>query len=409
MDYLFVPGSGRAENLGRRVLQRRPNTLLVTPRRRDNHVAGLLARLATLAPTAANPNPRPIGDTLLVAHGNETGEYFLKLARALDSPTTFELVDDANNANVVRLTAALLTPAGGGPLNTITVRLRGCNIGAARPFVEKLQEAMAPAGGTLNMTAPLHFDEFHDIGGGTVEYLAHKFTVTAPQQFRLPPPRPRQLGASDRPALLAAFAGKNFTFLDGTAIPAGDWTNFIPNEIHPPRRRWHQTFPMDVDLDPPVGAQTMAAIHREYRYDQSPFSWNWHAPNPAIHQRGNQPRPLTNDERDILRDTLPQGGVPPSNRHLYDPDYPWPLYERFGVTNLGDFVDNLDWTVTFDGRTLHFRTVRHEYTVMLPITDPPAPPARPVLRFYNFFAARRAAVAADFHLDETNADLYLIL
>ncbi len=405
MDYLFVPGNDAAERLGRQVLSRRPNTFAVTVPNRQRHVAGLLARLATLTPTQGNPDPRPIGDLLFVAHGLETGHYFLPLSRVLGSPADFERAEDANAADSIRLTAPLLTPAGGGNMNVITARLRGCNIGRARPFVEKLREAMTPAGSTLNMTAPLHFDEFHGVAGGTVEFPAHKFTVKANQPFRRPN------GRSDRNALLTAFDTAAFTYLDGTAIPAADWTNWVPPEIHPPRARWKQTFDFDVDLDPPVGAQATRTMHREYRYETRRFTWDWGAADPGQHQRGARLRPLTPDERDILRDTLPQGRVPnaPGGRHLYDPAYPWPLYERYGFADLDDYVDNLDWQVRFDGRTLHYRAVSHEYTVMLPVTDPPAPPNLPVLRFYNFLPSRAAAGPPVLNLDETNADLFLIL
>lgn len=393
MDYLFVPGTSTAEVLGRQVISQRPNTALITLSGVKNHLAGLLAHLTTLGPTQANPNPRPIGDILLVAHGLETGNYFIRLSRTLAPPADFEKADDANTLNAVRMTAPLLTPVGGGAMNTITVRLRGCNIGGARPFIEKLRDALTPAGGTLNMTAPLHFDEFHHITGGTVEYLAHKFTLRVAQKFLRPN------GSQDRDALLAAFDTAGFTYLDGTAIPTAAWAAWVPPIIHPSAAQWKQSFDTQVDLNPAVGTQTTVTIHREYRYETIPFTWDWGAPNP-----GNHP-----DQLDILRATLPQGGVPPSGRHLYDPAYPWPLYERYSFTSIDDMVDHLNWTVTFSGGVLHFRATRFEYTVMLPITDPPVAPANPVLRFYNFFPSSAATGPAVMNLDETNAGLFLIL
>jgi hypothetical protein len=116
MDYLFVPGSSASELLGRRVLSRRPNTTLIALPAAQKHAAGLLARLTTLLPTPANPNPRPIGDILFLAHGLETGDYFIRLSRTLGSPTDFEKADAANTSDVVRLTAPLLTPAAGGAM-----------------------------------------------------------------------------------------------------------------------------------------------------------------------------------------------------------------------------------------------------------------------------------------------------
>ena len=383
-DYLFVPGSDGAETLGRTVISRRPNTTLITRPGPQNHIAGLLAHLTTAATIT-----RPIGDIILVAHGADTGFYFIPLSRSLSSPATFERADTANTSNAIRMTAPLLTPAGGG-MNTITVRMRGCNIGQARPFIEKLQQAMTPTAGTLNVTAPKHFDEFHGTRGGHLEYLAHKFTLFVNNRF------------ANRNDLIAAFAANAaFTYLDGTQVPLDVWQSVVPAGIHPGS---HQSFNMGVGLNPAIGTQTTATIHREYRYDTTQFSWDWVAPNP-----GNR-----HDQLDILRNTLPQGTV--DGLHVYDPAYPWPFYERFGFTSVDDYVDNLNWVITFSARTLHFRALRHEYTVMLPITDPPGPPPspgaprpNPVLQQYNFFPVSAAAGPAALHLDETNNDLFLIL
>ena len=402
MDYLFVPGSTTEESLGRTTISKRPNTTAITLRAAKNHVAGLIAHLGTLASSASNPNPRPIGDLLLVAHGLETGNYFIPLSRRLGSPADFEKADDADTSNAVRVTASLVTPAGGGAMNTITIRLRGCNIGVARPFIEKLRDAMAPSGGTVNITAPLHFDEFHGITGGIVEYLAHKFTIKVQKQF-LKPDR-----SADRNALLAAFGAAGFTYLDGTPIPAAAWNAWVPRNIHPSGARWKQSFNTQVDLNPAVGSQTSVTIHREYRYEQIPFSWDWGTPSDP----GNE-----HDRLEVLRTTLPQGTV--AGRQLYDPGYPWPLYERYGFTDIDDMVgqglptDKLKWSITYSGRVLHFRARRHEYTVMLPVTDPPGaavppnPAPNPVLRFYNFFPSSAAGGAAVMNLNEANTGLFL--
>ena len=395
VDFLFIPGSGRDERLGRQVLLGRPGTTLIAPR--QNHLAGLLAHL-TAQLTATGPLAPPIGDIVLVGHGLETGEYFIPLSRTLASPANFEQADTANTSNAVRITAPLLTPAGGGPMATVTVRLKGCNIGRAQPFVAKLQQAMLPNGGTLNMTAPLHFYEFHFIRGGAVEFLAHKFILKVKQPFKN-----TTGGPTARAALLAAFAAANFSYLDGTPIPATAWAGFVPSQIHPPRAQWKQSFDMQVSLNPAVGTQVNVAMHREYRYETTPFSWTWRAPNPGNHAA----------QIALLKATLPQGTV--NGRQMYDPSYAWPLYERYGYSSIDDFVDNLDWNVTFSGGTLRFTSTRHEYTVMLPITDPPAPPPPPpapapppVLRFYNFYPTSTSPPAA-LLIDETNAALFLIL
>jgi hypothetical protein len=112
----------------------------------------------------------PIGDILLVAHGLETGNYYLPLSSTMGSPADFEQARAADNSDAIRIPAAVVTSSGGGGMNTITVRMRGCNTGKAKPFIEKMQKAMTPSGGSLNVTAPLHFDEFHDIHAAALSF-----------------------------------------------------------------------------------------------------------------------------------------------------------------------------------------------------------------------------------------------
>lgn len=389
MDFLFAPGNSPEENLGRAVLSRRPNTTAIMLPAAKNHVQGLLAELVKRSKPGGTIT-LPIGDLMFAAHGLEFGTYYIALSSTLAAPADFELAVQANASDVIRIDPALVTPAGGA-MTTITVRMRACNIGKARPFVAKLQTAMKPSGGSLKMTAPLHFNEFHDIAGGTVEFLAHKFTLKVDARF------------TKRDDLLAAFDGGGFTYLDGTAIPTDAWKAWVPNTIHP--SSWRQQFDMKVDLDPKVGADPTVTLHREYRFETKNYTWTWTAPDP-----GND-----HDRIELLRTTLPQGTLDgkPTGVHAYDPAYEWPIFKRYGFATLNDYVDKLPWTDHFSGGTHHFSATQFEYTVMLPVTDPPAaaaPPApapKPVMKFYNFYP--KSGTGAVMNLDETNPQLFLSL
>ncbi len=383
MDYLFVPGNEASEELGRRVIGRRPNTTTITLKPAQNHIAGLIAKLGSVT--------HPIGDILLVAHGLESGRYFIPLSGKVGSPCDFKSATAADSANTIRLPASLLQAAPADPVQIITLRLRGCNIGKAKPFIERLQKAMTPTGGTLNVVAPLHYDEFHAIHGGWVEFLAHKFTLRVAKPFK------DATGKDDRPGLLTAFDAAGFTYLDGTAIPAASWGSWVPASIHPSADKWRQSFDFTLDLDPAANGQTTVTLHREYGYERLPITWTWKAADPGTDAL----------RLDLLRTSLPQGSV--GGLHLYDPGYDWPLYERLGFTSIDDLVDNLDWAFPFSNGTFHYSATRHEYTVMLPITDPPAGTANPVAKFYNFFPLNAAAGPGVFNLDETNTDLFLIV
>jgi hypothetical protein len=168
------------------------------------------------------PFTPPFGDLILVAHGHYFGAYEMQVDHKHGSPTQFEELVEADLGDSIRLTAADLEQPDGST-STITVHLRGCNIGVSRPFVEKLQKAMTPTGGTLNMTAPLHFNEFAPVTGGYLEYLAYDFRVTSPTPFK------------NQAAVIVAFNTKNpkYQFLNGQYVPLASWKAWIPAAIHP--------------------------------------------------------------------------------------------------------------------------------------------------------------------------------
>ena len=384
MDLFFIPGNSDAEKAAKKFFPKRPGTTLITPRPVKNHLAGFLETLGSTP--SITP---PIGDIITVAHGADVGQYFIRLKGSVPEPADFEKVVVADSANDIRIDAALVTPSGGGTQTTITVRLMGCNIGEAQPLIEKFQSAMKPAGGAIKVIAPLHFDEIHSIKGGLVEFLAHNFTLRVKDQFK------------NRDLLLAELE-KRFTYLDGTKIPKEAWNNWVPDDIHPPKARSKQKFDMFVDLDPPANSQTRVKMHREYRFRMYPFDLTWGAPDP-----GND-----HDRIELLRRSLPKA-TDPAGLKLYDPNYPWPRWKRFGFATLDDYVDNLNWKDEFKGGKHFFTAKMPEYTIMLPVTDPPgaatppAPPPPPKLKFYNFYPD--GAGTADMHINETNAQLYLIV
>jgi hypothetical protein len=388
MDYAFIPGGTPAEEKGRTVFALRANTKLIAAKKAQRHIQGFLKLLATSGSVT-----RPIGDIVLVAHGSPTADYFMAADKKHSDPTTFEDLVEVNANNTIRLDATQLS-SGGDPLQVITVRVKGCNIGNSPQFIGMFEQAMQPSGGSLKMTAPKHFNEFSPIKGGWVEYLAYDFSISSKTKIKGTAPQ------TDRDAVIQAFAGKNFPLITGAAgstVPAAAWNTWIPTNVHPGQAQWIQSFDYQVALSPAVGAVSTATLHREYRYTRSvPFTWSWKAADP-----GTQAGRLK-----ILHDTLPLGtyrGV-----HAYDPDYPYPMYERYGYTDVDDYVNNLDWKVTSWKGTLNFSAVRHEYTVQIPIAgDPVAPSTDPDLTFYNFYPSRSSSPPAVTNLDETNAALYI--
>jgi hypothetical protein len=376
MDFFFIPGDTPAETAAKKYFPKRPGSKL--PKTVKSHLAGFLETLGEASIT------KPIGDIIVVAHGTSQ-QYFLKLKGSVASPADFENVVAADSDDSIRIGAALVTPAGGGAQTTITVRLMGCNIGQGRPLIEKFKSAMTPAGGAIHVIAPLHFDEVDSIKGGLLEFLAQKFTLRVKEKFK------------SKALLLDAFDKAKFSFLDGTKIPTAAWKDLVPDDIHPSS---HQKFPFFADLDPPANSQTNVKIHREYRFDVTRIPFATFGADP-----GND-----HDRIELLRRDLPKAKTA-AGLKVFDPNYPWPLWQRIGFASLNDFVDNLAWKDVFDSKAgkHNFTAELIEYTVMLPLTDPPAAVGKtPKMKFYNFYPDA-AAGTADMRIDETNPQLYLIL
>jgi hypothetical protein len=50
--------------------------------------------------------------------------------------------------------------------------------------------------------------------------------------------------------------------------------------------------------------------------------------------------------------------------------HPSPVYSRYGYNSLADFVAGWNWAYAVSGADLNITGNRHEYTLVIPITDP---------------------------------------
>jgi hypothetical protein len=347
MDYGFAPGGTGYDKLGRLLLKRKPNTVVVEQRGiRD--VEAFIDHLDTDVNIT-----KPLGDLLIVSHGNASGWMAIDLDSSSVNPdgtpatrTTYKVLEQsvAVDPHTVEIPAAL-HDSEPDPV-PFDVHIRGCRIGQARPFVEKLKEAFVRAS---SVTAPRHFHFAGGIGSsrkrrtryGSYEYLSYAFELSRKNNNRL----------KTRTAAVNAFHAQGFTFIDESAIPKARWKRWIPKNLKRRKpRRW-------VKLGQNVGRN-----HRRFRLRRE---FRKRTERIVFPIAGFTENPGDRAERaHFFRNYI--SGLP-----AFQEDHAFPIYEREGFSSLEDFIDGHHWRYKWwKKKELRVVGSRRVYTVIVPIVDP---------------------------------------
>jgi hypothetical protein len=328
---------------------------------------------------------KPIGDLLLISHGNDTGWMSLDLDSAAGTTTTYaELKTILDPANVHRKTAlrippTLYTPTGGTPGPT-RVLLGGCRVGKAPKFVDALKDVL---GGVVPIVAPRHFHMYsplirrqktprRNIFMGTYEFLCYAFEATS-------------LTPLDQDGLLKAMHDnpKNLT-IDGNAIPPATCKAWLGKNFHAARGTFDM--PVKVPLGRKIATQTTLS------------------PGQLRHVPGTYTVRLTNptaDQRTLagLRTTL-------SQYPAMQPAWGFPEYEQYGHDTFDQFFKSFTWTASGPKTNpVVWVGSREDYLMLVPVTS--MLPADKGKLFYNFFPPRGSTTLSAFkELDETDSRLY---
>jgi hypothetical protein len=282
--------------------------------------------------------PSPVGDLFIGSHGNDRGWLEIDLDNMPSRHTDYEVLENAvltSSVNIPRV----LRERTDGTLVATEFHIRACLIGRCLPFMQKFKQALG--GGTISVTGPLHFYLWWPVPHhGYVEFLGYGFKVV--RRDRIP----------NKAQAVAAYQAGGFSYIDGTNVPNNMWQTWIPSNVNRSRTR----VPVYVSLRPTTGTTpSRLRVRREFRHKVRRFSW-------TVPGLGANP-PNQNARLNALRNDL-------TAHRLFRTNHPYPMYQRYGYASVNDFVNGFNWRFTWSHSNLVCNGRRHEYWVLIPLTDP---------------------------------------
>ena len=216
MDYGFVPGGtrGAVEILNYFEWRTGSSTIVDPP---DFTLQSFVDALRT-----SGSVQRPVNDLGIGCHGSGYGILELQLDASSPALAFFNDVQQVEARGTIKIPSAVLDPRPvlGGVEIAAFVRILGCEIGQARPYLERLKAAL---GGQVFIIASPHIQALAPLSfaNGLLRYLVHAFSVTAATAFQ------------NRADLVEAFDLKQpkFKWYDGTPVPRSFWEAMIPTDI----------------------------------------------------------------------------------------------------------------------------------------------------------------------------------
>jgi hypothetical protein len=397
MDYGFAPGLPTDHDEGldfmnvlRRLFERRgvtnpPDTdPLPASRLVDTKVATLHEFIEHVkaggAKTTKVVTPRegvvlPMSNALLGAHASSGGTLALPMFPGQAPPkkpayTTYEVLDETltNTAATSVDMHELIVDFTGQPTEGF-VHIKGCSIGQAKPFMEKLRLAL----GNVQVTAPRNQYGLLETEQGVFEYLVYEWILRRPSRLV----KKKHLPFFTKQAeALAAFRAGGFHYLDkvvngalgpGDPVGADDWLPWIPKNVQQPKSS---------SIRPALGAQalerrlTLELFTRfrvkpvEFPFDIGPYANEASVPAPAARRAAFEAAIKANPQFVTAPFSFPERsgfGTPTG------PDSP--AFNAFLEGHTWEFSKKSVGRGANKRWFLHAHGTRYEYTVAVPITD----------------------------------------
>ncbi len=340
-DHAFAPGTTDFDVRAQSFLRLRPNTTLMQDdaARSIQDFIGRLEGNATL--------PVPIGNLVVATHANAFGWMAINAdnkARG-QGGTWYEVAEEVDANNSIEVDERLLKASTSAPVEPRTLRILGCNVGTAEPFLDKLSDALGP---NVNVRAPRHLNVLVRRGHGIFEHLNHAFSVA------LIDPAPT------RAALVAAFQASGQTFQDGMAVPNDLFEQCIPRRLGRILGQRGEVASSDARGLPPLGRRigNEARLKSGVRLKHSPDGFT----NTVTYPVGRTPPA---DEPTRLADLERFFGQSPR----FGASHPFPTFRRYGFADLPSFMKGFRWRFEVKGQRLTFAASRHLYRLSVPLVD----------------------------------------
>jgi hypothetical protein len=361
MDYAFAPGTTPYDTNMKRLFRRCPNTTLIDVRT-VRHVAAFINHLDTTASI-----PKPVGDLLIASHGNDRGWLQIDLDGGRSTDVTYEVLEAAATSGTVEIPTSLIQNPDGTSVS-IKVHIRGCRIGKSLAFMQKLKQAL---GGSVGVTAPLHFHEYYHHGSyGLWEFLSYDFSLARKTRLRT------------KNDVVTAFQGASFTFINGSSVPAGNWTTWVPSTFNQATTDTN----VNITLGTTIGSLSQLTLEREFRHRRRTYTYT---------VSGVTSKPASDAAALAILQSALSGDPTFQSSHAY------PIYERYGYSSRSDFVNGFTWSYTHGSNQLVCTGTRHEYTCIVPITDPSTHHL-----IFNFYPNAGSSHSAIVNLLETDSRMF---
>jgi hypothetical protein len=362
MDYAFAPGVTQYDAAAQQLFTNRPNTRLIQARGLTA-LADFFSQLDT-----ATGIQLPAGDLFVTSHGSDVVSMLLHLVSTQTDATTYEVVEAAATSGAARIPTSVNHDSG-GTLTSMSANFRGCWFGLSPPYVDKLKEAL---GNESPVTAPKGAHEFIPIGTtGMIEFLLSIFRVVAKDPL------------ADQAAVAATLASHTpaFTFRDGSSVAAALWTAWVPKDISTGKRVSQYVY---ARLGRKLGTQTRRRVEIWFSHYEP-----WLTANvPGLTGLPSDDPARIAALRNQLHAAANVPGSPWASTH------PLPMYQRFAHSSIDEFVDGMNWAFTWDASTSMMGCTgsQHEYSLHVPITDPPDLSTGKLI--YNFYPSPGSSDAA---------------
>lgn len=388
MDYAFVPGITPYHKLAKKMIELRDNTKKIDLPDVKN-VNQFLKHLENVPEVS-----KPVGDLWILTHANDAGVLHAYLDSTTKQEVDYEEVVAVANSGSVAIPAVLRQNEDGTPAD-VNLHIRGCRVGKAKIFLQKMKEAFD---GVHSISAPNFTHIIVKLGGvGYIEHLSHDFQINSKDKIK------------DKTALIEKFKGSSdITFFEGTRVPDNLWKSWIPNDFRNDRPKFQACLGGEnCPEGKKIGDLKSYTIKREYKHGRGVYPY-------FIDTNGIEP---TNKEK-TFKDTLETDE--PFKPTYPNPQNPYPIYQRLGYKSIDDFIDGFEWKLEwkfskkYKMKGLECTGIRHEYHVYIPIVDLTREINKPedlekCPLFFNFYHGKGVEISQIETLKEDDKRLFTVV
>jgi hypothetical protein len=298
----------------------------------------------------------PLTNILLGSHGNEAAQMALEFVDGFGF-TSFEALEFCINGlkRKCQLADKIINPrpqnSSHQPIPTF-VLIKGCRIGIAVPFLQKMKEVINGLSTTpVGISAPKFFYELYDgVPQGIFELFLYDFHAYMNKPF------------ANKAELTAELKDAKYSYKDmyGTAITDDQWNAWIPTNI----RKTIEPL-LSVNLNPSPVTNFPAFKAGRYKYEvTSILTWKVDSSVPDSSLPKNKAQ-IPAFLKQQLKDAAANPAIDDDFAPTLKDTHPFPFFKRNGYNSIDEMVDGHDWIASHGNRW--FKSQRHEYSVSPPL------------------------------------------